>query len=82
MGENYTKECIVFVMFYNVKVKQKKDVLKEQLTAPKCWIHLANEDNLRIKPLKYSARWKMIIHMEKPIKQGQFMEEYTGEKQR
>ena len=36
-------------MSFNVKATLKKKC-KRTAHTPKCWIHLANEDNLRVKP--------------------------------
>ena len=47
---------------------------------PKCWIHLANENNLRIKPSNIPNAGKGLFSWKKTIKSKQFIEEYTGEK--
>ena len=62
------------------KTKKKKRCRKRTAHTPKCWIHLANEDNLRIKPSNIKNAGKGLFSWKKPIKRNQFIDEYTGEK--
>ena len=69
-------------MLYNVKAIQKKKKRCRKRTAhtPKCWIHLANEDNLRVKPSNIKNAGKGLFSWKKPFKRNQFINEYTGKK--
>ena len=61
-------------------LQKKKRCLKRTAHTSKYWIHLANEDNLRIKPSNIQNAGKGLFAWKKPIKRRQFIEEYTGEK--
>ena len=58
---------------------KKKDAIRKQ-HIHKCWIHLANEDNLRIKPSNIQNAGKGLFSWKKTIKRKQHVAEYTGEK--
>ena len=60
--------------------KKKKRCRKRTAHTSKCWIHLANEDNLRIKPSNIKNAGKGLFSWKKPFKRNQFINEYTGEK--
>ena len=62
------------------KTKKKKRCRKRTAHTPKCWIHLANEDNLRIKPSNIHNAGKGLFSWKKPFKRNQFINEYTGER--
>ena len=59
---------------------KKKRCRKKTAHTPKCWIHLANEDNLRIKPSNIQNAGKGLFSCKKTIKSKQHVAEYTGEK--
>ena len=68
-------------MQFNVKTTQKKKICRKRTAhTPKCSIHLANEDNLRIKPSNIQNAGKGLFSWKKPIKRNRFINEYTGEK--
>jgi hypothetical protein len=60
----------------------KKDVRCRKRTAHtgKCWIHLANQNNLRIKPSNIPAAGKGLFTWKKPILRGKLISKYTGRK--
>ena len=59
----------VFMMLKNVKATHKKKrCLKRTAHTSKCWIHLANEDNLRIKPSNIQNAGKGLFSWKKPFK--------------
>ena len=80
VDEDITTGLIVFMMLNNVKATQKKRCLKRTAHTSKCWIHLANEDNLRIKPSNIQNAGKGLISWKKPFKRSQIIDKYTGEK--
>ncbi|CAB4044263.1 SET domain-containing [Paramuricea clavata] len=46
----------------------------------KCWIHLAKQDNLRIKPSNVLGGGKGLFAWKKPIVRGKIISKYTGRK--
>ena len=60
--------------------KKRKRCLKRTAHTSKCWIHLANEDNLRVKPSTIRNAGKGLYSWKKPFKRNHYIEEYTGEK--
>lgn len=46
--------------------------------SPKCWIHLAKEDNLCIKPSNIHNAGLGLFAYKKPIQQGKNIGKYTG----
>jgi hypothetical protein len=57
-----------------------RDVQCRKRTAhtPKCWIHLARQDNLRVKPSQIIGAGKGLYTYKKPILQGRNISKYTG----
>jgi hypothetical protein len=57
-----------------------RDVQCRKRTAhtPKCWIHLARQDNLRVKPSKIIGAGKGLYTYKKPILRGKNISKYTG----
>ena len=74
-----TRGLTVFVTLNNVKAIPKK-CLKRTAHSSKCWIHLTNENNLRIKPSNIQNAGKGLFSWKKSFKRNQFIDEYTGEK--
>ena len=60
--------------------KTKKDVQCRKCTAhsEKCWIHLAANDNLRIKPSNIINGGKGLFSWKKSIPRGRIIGKYTG----
>ncbi|CAB3982342.1 SET domain-containing [Paramuricea clavata] len=46
----------------------------------KCWVHLAKQDNLRIKPSQIPNAGKGLYAWKKPIPRGRIISQYTGRK--
>ncbi|CAB4007371.1 SET domain-containing [Paramuricea clavata] len=60
----------------------QKDVRCRKRTAhtEKCWIHLAKQNNLRIKPSNVAGAGKGLFAWKKPITRGKLISKYTGRK--
>ncbi|CAB4013048.1 SET domain-containing [Paramuricea clavata] len=57
-----------------------KQCRKRTAHTPKCWIHLAKQDNLRIKPSRIIAAGKGLYTWKKSIPRGKIIGRYTGRK--
>ncbi|CAB3985446.1 SET domain-containing [Paramuricea clavata] len=60
----------------------QKDARCRKRTAhtEKCWIHLAKQNNLRIKPSNVAGAGKGLFAWKKPITRGKLISKYTGRK--
>ncbi|CAB3978339.1 SET domain-containing [Paramuricea clavata] len=56
----------------------QKRCRKRTAHTPKCWIHLAKQDNLRIKPSQITNAGKGLFSWKKPIPSGRVISKYTG----
>ncbi|CAB3977401.1 SET domain-containing [Paramuricea clavata] len=55
-----------------------KQCRKRTAHTPKCWIHLAKQDNLRVKPSRIIAAGKGLYAWKKTIPRGNTIGKYTG----
>ena len=59
---------------------RNKRCLKRTAHTPKCWIHLAKQDNLRIKPSQIINGGKGLFSWKRAIQKGKIISKYTGRK--
>jgi hypothetical protein len=66
-----SKQCIAETLY-------QKRCRKRTAHTPKCWIHLAKQDNLRIKPSGIINGGKGLYSWKKSIPRGAIISKYTG----
>ncbi|CAB4007360.1 SET domain-containing [Paramuricea clavata] len=66
-----SKQCISDTLL-------QKRCRKRTAHTPKCWIHLAKQDNLRIKPSQIPNAGKGLFSWKKTIPSGRVISKYTG----
>ena len=68
-----SKQCMAETLY-------QRRCRKRTAHMPKCWIHLAKEDNLRIKPSNIINGGKGLYSWKKAIPHGAVISKYTGRK--